>query len=270
MFTVNNRLGFNAGPNGSMLDVIKALRYETSLNLVVDAGDARSYPGTGQDWFDISGSGNHYFLGSSTGADGNDPAFFGGAGGSGAHFLGDDTSYFTEASAHTYADNWHKNNGVFTIVGVYSPRPGGKTFFTPIWNNRNSTIATAGVALVVNGYNPATLGFAHSITTTTIESVVSIAAAVNGAFNFFAVSYNESTPSVILQVNGTQETPTISASTDTDNITVANQIGLYGTTNDIENGDRIACVAAWSRALSAVELMNIYKHLKAYRFTNMP
>lgn len=65
----------------SALAAITRLNLSSGLKLCLDAGDAASYPGTGQSWLDVSGQANNFFLGANNTVTTDDPSFSGTPGG---------------------------------------------------------------------------------------------------------------------------------------------------------------------------------------------
>lgn len=67
---------------GRFIDVLTDLQLTGNLRLCLDAGDSNSYSGSGQDWVDVSGTGNadEFHLGTADTAGSGDPTFNGTAG----------------------------------------------------------------------------------------------------------------------------------------------------------------------------------------------
>ena len=120
-------------PSGStsttLIDTITNASLTTDLKLALDAGDINSYDGSSQTWIDTSSAPNasEFHLGESTGADGNDATFTGGAGGiSDEYFSTNATTYLKYgASNESWMENYHKNSAIGTIfVAGYVPGSG--------------------------------------------------------------------------------------------------------------------------------------------------
>jgi len=90
------------GRGTSLINEIKNEGLESGLKLCLDAGDINSWPGSGQLWKDLSGNGNHFYLGGGSGADGADPTFNGTPGGlsQNEYFSVAGGDYFTLAQAN--------------------------------------------------------------------------------------------------------------------------------------------------------------------------
>ncbi len=90
-----------------------------SLALCLDAADPRSYPGSGQTWFDMSGNGRDFFVGVTSGAEASDPTFTGNAGDPGAYFAFDGGDFMRKASANdSFFDGLHKNSACWMFMSV--------------------------------------------------------------------------------------------------------------------------------------------------------
>jgi len=253
--------GGPAATTNKLIDILTRLGLTGSLNVCLDAGDSASYPGTGQTWFDRSGSGNDYFLGSTNAVLADDPVFTGSAGdlSSSTYFQADGTSdHFIETTAQTYADAWHQNNGAMTTIALMYLVDNTGT--RSIWSNGQGTGGDAGFNLrLLSGV----MNSRHSITTTTNDIPVSTTVYPATTWNFFGQAFDEATPTWRFRTNGTAETVVPLASTDTDPPAVANRIWLGGAGGSGPViGDRIILFAQWSRALSDSEMASIYTQLK--------
>lgn len=99
--------------------LVTELGLSSGLQLLLDAGDAASYAGSGN-WLDRSGLGNSFAP--VTGASGGDPAFHGAIGGKSEaeYFTVDGSAFpgFQETAAQTFEQNMHRNSGVGTWLAL--------------------------------------------------------------------------------------------------------------------------------------------------------
>lgn len=252
--------------NATLLGIIGHCALGANLNFVLDAADLRSYDGSSQTWTDATGNANNFFRGTTSGADATDPTFNGTAGlpTEGTYFSFDGGDYFTETAAHTFADNWHKDNGALSIVALVYP--GNATTNQELFSNENGT---DGIDVLIN--STGNLVFGHATNNTTREAILSSANYSATAWNFIGVSFIEATPAVVLRINTAAETPAVSASTATDANSQVLRIAARGdATLPLTSGSRLACIAGWSTAIGATGLANLYTVLKARRFTSLP
>lgn len=248
--------------------IIESAVGTSNLDFVLDAGDSASYDGSSQTWVDTHGA-NDFFRGATSGAEASDPTFNGSAGGltSSEYFSFDNGDYFTEASALTFAETWHKDNAAFSIVAVYWPIAGttDQTIFTTA-----VVSGGRGVRFRIESSEALELqvvdGAAVDLTITTAGAVSA------GAWNFVAVALDEATGAngATLQIGSTQSshtstytTPSASDSNGPYQIGAAN-----GANNSLDSGSRLACIAGWSRRLSTTELSDLRTALQA-RFTGI-
>jgi hypothetical protein len=133
-------------------DALTRLGLTTNLRLCLDAGDAASYPGSGQSWLDRSGGGYDFFLGTTSGADATDPVFNGTAGrkSSNEYWTPSGGDLFTYDSAN---ESWmtalHQAGAQFTIaMWVYDPVP--VTILNDAEMIRTATSSTAGTGVALS------------------------------------------------------------------------------------------------------------------------
>lgn len=265
MLTLTNLTGFGAGgtsgPPQFLYDHIVAAGLTSGLQLCLDAGDSRCYDGSGQIWSDCSGNGHNFERGSTSSSESVDPGWTGSIGSwsDSTYFTFDGTQYFTPTSFHTFAQPFHKNNGAFSIVALfYAPTFTG---VQRIFATSNEAPADAGMSFRFTNANPVLM---RSITTTTRELRSPVAVITANSWNFAGCAYNEATPSLLWQINGTAETDTApTASTDTDNhpnpMAIGNRPDL---SVPLANGHRLAALAIWNTALSAGNLTSLYNAAK--------
>lgn len=246
-----------------LYEIIKKLGLTSNLNVCLDVADPRSYDGSSQTWTDLTGNSNNYFRGPDVSATAKDPTFNGTANRwlDTTYFSFDGGDLFKETTDQSFADNWHKNNGACTILAVYYPI--NKAATTSLWY-------TQCTGLLVR--NTRVLRFAHNIDNSTLETNDSTATLTASTWNFIAAAFDEATTSLDLHINSTVEAKTPTASTSTIAPTDAYRFsGNDDTpTAPAENGERLACFAAWSTKISSTNVQLIYTALKSRRFTTLP
>jgi hypothetical protein len=268
MYNVNPGIMASIISGGSvsykLIDIITRLGLTTNLEVCLDVGDTNSYPGTGQTWSDVSGNGNHYYLGTTSGVDaGLEPTFTGTAGdtSSSTYWSMTGEQYFTETTAQTFQEPFHKDGGVFTILGV-PYFTGASTIARTIWSSGAGGTSDAGVILG-RATTTTTFRFFHSTTNTTRETLLSTVTIPSDTWNVMAVSFDEPNTSALFRINSTEETVAAAASTSTEATPVANRVLLGGAGGSgPQNGDRFMCMAIWSTNLSSAQLGSLYTELK--------
>lgn len=248
----------------TLLEMITETGLTSNLVLCLDAGDSASYSGSGQTWTDVSGNSNSFFRGSSSSSQSSDPTFNGSAGAktSSEYFSFDGGDYFTETTSHTFADLWHKNNGVFTLVAAiyYVDNSSTQIVFSTAESSSevglNIMVSSVDDAPHVNCYSGG--GVALTLDSTN--------ALTNAAWNFYAVAVNEATGAdgATAQTNGTQSSHTSTySSPSSSNPSQSYRIGHNGGSVFIASGARIGCLAAWSTRLADADLTALYNQLSA-------
>lgn len=257
-------------PDARLYEVIRGLGLTSGLVLCLDAGDIDSYDGSAQTWIDRA-AGNNFFRGTSLAANAEDPTFNGVAGAKSAaeYFSFDGGDRFTENFTHAYADDWHKNNGAFTLLAV--PYIGAsKAALSQVFNcTGQQTTGAPGVSMYINAAD--TLSLFHAIDDAGSAEVLTSAATVAlNSWNMVAAAFNEATPAADLVINATAEAfvPTVSTAT----AAKAASVRLCGRSagDNFESGERLACFAAWSSKLTTAQIAAIYTTLKAVRFPTLP
>jgi hypothetical protein len=238
----------------------------TNLKLCLDAGDLNSYDGSSQVWKDLSGGGYDFNRGSGSGSDSADPTYNGTAGrqSSGEYFSFDGGDYFTLAQANpAWVNNLHKDNAKLSIAAwVYSSNIATGTS-EGIFGTSSFSGTTFGVAFAVGQAVDGDIGFAMQDGNSGAGDSVGTTSAkiVAGGFTFIAMSLDEATASIVLQINATQETKTYSyASPSSSAASFTAQVGAIGNGNSaLKSGFRIACLAAWEGVtLSSGQMTSIY------------
>lgn len=248
-------------PNKSFRDIIDDLGLSTGIQVCLDAGDLASYPGSGQKWRD-RGQGHDFFLGPDGTVTGADPTFVGTAGDlkDTIYFSFDGTQFFTyDTTNEAWMQAIHKVGAKYTFANwVYIAAAGsgfslagtrgaaagntGFSFFKVAGNALNLAIQNAGVAVAgITGTVPIDIGW--------VFLAASIDATVGPGGGVF-------------QVNGTQElVDSTYTAPSAGNASFTMQIAARGN-NDVpaSNNNRLGAFMAWNRALSAAELMSLYKY----------
>ena len=249
-------------------EIISRLGLSTGLVLCLDAAAVGCYGGTGQTLTDLSGSGNDYQLGATSGSEASDPTFAGVAGDllSTTYFSGDGADYFTPVAATTFDHPWVKDGAQFTVVSVlYLP-----DVITAAQNVVGNTSGIAAQARIE-------ISTAEKLIFQVLDdaggvelNTTSTAGFVTSAWNFMAVSENENggAGASIRQMGATQETFNGAyASPSATDPTSELLIWKRGASSNIaQSGTRFGVMAAWSRNLSAVELERLRIALRAGRF----
>jgi hypothetical protein len=268
MLTTTQLAGFGVNGSPFLLDIIAELGLSTSLNFVLDVADLRSYNGSSQTWTDATGQGNSFFLGADGSATATDPTFNGTAGepSEATYFSFDGGDYFTESAAHTFADNWHKNNGAFSIAGIfYTVNQAAETMY---FANGANAANMDGVGIIVQGASE-TVQIAHSDAAAT-RAVETLTALTQDAWNYIGISCDEATTTFNGRINATTTSGTFTASTNADANSQPLRIGAPGdAVGPVASGTRIACLAAWSTSIGATSLEGLYTRLKSRRFRSI-
>jgi hypothetical protein len=258
------------GPNSTMREVIRALNLETSLQLLLDAGDANSYDGSSQTWTDLSGNGNHFYRGSGSGSDAADPTFNGVAGRqSGSDYFGHDGGdWFTLAAgaAPAWQSALHKSGGAFTIlqwayVGNLTGLAPGQAGFG-CGDNLSATDGAHAFSFSNSGTTQ------NAISVSVVNAVGSIwggkstIVVGNNAWQMIAVSLTVGSNPIRFAINGATEDINSAASgtpssTDSQAGLVIGAVAPDGHAKAI-SGCRLAVQCLWTRALSATELVAVF------------
>lgn len=252
-----------------LIDIINRLGLSTGLQVCLDAGDADSYPGTGQTWFDLSGNNNDFWLGDTVSVEATDPVFTGTAGVQSESTywnVNSTTDDFVETTAQAWSEGAHKDNGAITVLYVAYISSAGVTrgMFTT-----GSQLTSGGVAgYVITTNSPR---FRHTTSTLTAVSEDSTLTVTSPSWNFVGFAYNEATTNVKFRVNGSGESVTTTASTATaaSGTNFLMSYSLAGSAVNAVVGDRLMCTAMWNRQLTDAEMASIYTALQP-RLPSMP
>lgn len=212
-------------------------------------------------WHDTSGNGNDFFRGAD-GIIGTDhPTFNGTAGAlsSSEYWSFDGGDFFTyDTTNEAWMQNLHKNNAAFTIA--FWLRPAGSA---PNWvfGTNNNDTSNIGVSTGVNTSNGESLLNICNGTGTLALGFPLVIAAVDSAWQFFAVSADEAAASGFWMQDGIIYGPSSFSysSPSAANSTYTAQIAAHGNAGGgvLPNTARLGMFMAWSRALSQTELKNL-------------
>jgi hypothetical protein len=121
-----------------------------AATVVLDAGDIASYDGTSQTWFDVSGNGNHFYRGATSGSEASDPAFNGVAGALSAaeSFSFDGGDWFVPTGTPTFDDALHHAGAKWTSIAIFNNANTGVA--RAIFGNQNSA-TLQGVFIGISG-----------------------------------------------------------------------------------------------------------------------
>jgi len=107
-------------PAKNAMQVIQDLQLTTGLKVCLDAGDVTSVPtSSSQMWNDLSGGGNHFYVGNDNSVAADDPTFVGNAGNRSHNeywsFDGGD-SFKYAAATPSWVNDIHKDNALYTFA----------------------------------------------------------------------------------------------------------------------------------------------------------
>lgn len=252
-------------PLASLQSIIADQDLTVGLRLLLEAGNAWSWPGTGQKWLDESGNGFDFFRGSDGTVSTNDPTFNGtpGAQTINEFWNFDGTDFFTYDKANEpWMNAIHQNNAKATIL---------VKFYL-------SSLAAVAHYLVATTNSSTQIGFqfyvdtAHRMqflvtngTTVNYASPVTAPITVVG-WHVAAFSIDEATATGSMMLDGviTAMTPTYgspSAAAATFALTIGSAGGGAQT---LPANDRIASVAAWQGvALTGAQLTALHNAIIA-------
>lgn len=243
----------------------------SQLKLVLDAGDIRSWDTSisTQQWFDLTGNGNHFFLGTTGAATATDPTFNGVQGHNSRHeyFSSDGGDLFRLTIANpTWITNLHKDNARYTI-GMWIYNPGGITTADSIMGDVGVTGSGTGWRWTVGGVGNHFIG-TFNAGVIAVNSAGSQEPLAIG-WNFIAVSHDEATGVAYFQVNGNiwATTGITATSPSTGNASQTMEIFAHGNSqNPMIANARIASVMAWEGYhLLPNQMLGLY-YRQVYKF----
>lgn len=249
----------------SLINTIKNLGLTSGLKLCLDPGDLNSYDGSSQIWKDLSGGGYDFNRGSGSSSDAADPTFNGTAGklSSGEYFSFDGGDWLTLGQVNpSWVNDMHKDNAKFSLIAwLYSPNIATGTSEI-IFGTADNQTASVGVDIAIGGISDGDFGFAMRNSLGTTNRVLTASARlVSAQFNFVGLSYDESAGSVVLRINSSQETPSLSyTSPSAASASYTARIGDGGNGNrPLKANDRLGQIAVWGGiAIGATALSSIF------------
>lgn len=274
MLAVTQLNGFGAGGSNTVMSILRRLNMTTGLVLCLDAGDSGSYTGTGQTWSDVSGQGNHYQFGATSGSDTTDPTYVGA--GLLSYMTFDGGDYFVPSGTPTFDDDWHKNNGLFSLMAVVEVPTAVMSSYHPIVSNGvgNNSTPNDGIHFSILSNNKHRLVYDSNNTAgaggITTDSAGTITADVP---NFLCSAFDESSPNVKQKLNSDASTSAAkTASTNTTSPPQVLRIGADGNAaNFVGSGFKLYALAAWSGVqLTTTQMDDLLTALKRDRFQSIP
>lgn len=268
VLSVTNLSGFGTGTGSPYLyDIIRELGLTANLNFCLDVADTRSYNGTSQTWTDITGNGNSFYRGTSSGGDAQDPTFNGTIGDydESTYFSLDGGDWFVQSGAQTYPFDWHKDNGAFSLVFL--------VYFANVSTSQvlfNTFHIANGDGIIVFLDNAGPLYVTHATSAAGFQAVNSTLTPPATTWSTVGVSFNEATTTMESVVNSASSSVTFAASTNTTNPSATFTIGSDDAANELTAGSRLIAVASWNVAIGAAALKSIYLMSKTRRLTSMP
>jgi hypothetical protein len=259
MLNITNLIGFGAGgEDKSLFTLLKTAGLDSNLLVCLDAGDPKSYSGSGQTWFNTVPSPlTDFYLGSTSGSDAYDPSFVGSVGSPDAYFNMPSAGVFVETTAGWGDDEFVKNAFAYTVAFIVSipSTPSTTQNFYAIGN----TTPPYGRLGVNSGPN-----LTYFLDPTSGGSSRTTAGTTSVPINqqvFLAGSISSVASSTIFQVNGTQQTVSTTISdSNTSGASGPSAIGRWA--NDaafqpILANTKIFGFLVWSTNLSASQLTSL-------------
>lgn len=249
--------------NLSWAAAIAAQGLATSLVLCLDAGDANSYPGTGQQWTDTSPQAVNYNLGATSSSEASDPTFNGTGGRltGGEYFSCDGGDFFSPVATTTIDDAWHKDGATVTVAtAIWIPSTPSNTYRTIIGNYNSAQNAVSLTIIDTNNLSwrvegGSTTNFAWGSITAIQNAWAIVIVSVNENGGAGASHWNVN--GAITAFNGSYTSP--SAANSAGNL----QIGRDATGSSIvPNTFRYSAIAAWNRTLSQAETAKLFQEMR--------
>lgn len=238
----------------------------TGLIYTLDPGEVTSYdPDTdAQALLDLSGNGNDFNVGATSGSEASDPTFNGtkGALTKNEYFGLDGGDYLTVASMPAALETFHKDSAVGTIAGWFYYAPDGVTtqgfFGSGLAGSTGLGMKLVGAAadgtIRLQGGN----GAGASIINQNSGIVLNSAVGTN-LWVFIAAAFDEAANSLRVRANDVTASTVCTYSSPSASDVGAFSIGAVRSGGiPLANGSRIGPQWAWSRQLSAAEIENLY------------
>lgn len=259
----------------TLYNILSDLGLLTSLVLCLDASDPASYPGTGQVWSDVSGQGNHYLFGATSGAEASDPTFV--SSGMQSYMSLDGGDYFIPSAAVTFDDDWHKNNGVLTMGWVYQVPNANSgdnlVLFSNTSNAYSSTLPNDGVLFIGNRSTTNTAHFVYDSDNSAGSGGITTQGSNAISYDVPALAiaaFDEAGPATRMKINSNATaTAAKTASTNSQSPGAVPTIGASGVLDRNLVG-RIFCGFAASAYYTAQNIDDLAAALKVRRFTTIP
>jgi hypothetical protein len=225
-----------------------------NLQIVLDAGDRASYPGSGDTWTDLAPAATNF---ARTGA--SSPTFNGTANNKtkNEYFSFDGADFWTKSTANAaWMDNVHKDNAVFSLAAmVHVP-----SFSNMAICGTNGGAGGTGFHVLISGAGAMVFGVLNAgVAVIAVDSGAALLTA--GAWNFVSLALDESVGAtgidwningVTAQSTSTFTAPSAGAASQT------MQIGARGNGSlPLINTSRLGCIAMWSSKRTASQLEQV-------------
>ena len=249
--------GRRSGP--LLIDAINELSLAANLKACYDAGDPNSYPGSGQNVTDLSGTGSALTLGANNSVGADDPGFV--ASGKSSRFTFDGADLLNMTSAPSWTRALHKVTAIFTLFAVvkltgdgtiFSTRTtgvGGLNFFRA--SNKVQVRCDTSVTspLTISSDADLTTGVWHAVWCRVSENGGSVSAlGIDGA---------------VANTGGGNPTFSANYSSPTGTDTTQAQIGSGFANTPVPSGTELRCFAAWQGiAVSTADLISLYNRIR--------
>lgn len=249
-------------PRAGMTWAAYRLGLAPGLKLSLDAGDDISAAAGAQSWFDMSGNGSHFWLGSSSSMTASDPTLSGTPGrfSSSEYFSFDGGDYFTRDTLNpSWVQGFHKDSAKFSLATwmYFGALTGSQYIFADC-----VPLTNTGFAWRLDNSTPDRLtAFAGSGTAQRFEYTGTVTLVAN-AWHFLALTIDEAANAGQFAINNSIENFAVTyTSPSTSDAAEALRIGARGDGGGtpLANGSRIHCMQAWDqRVLSAGELRALF------------
>ncbi|UCI08685.1 LamG domain-containing protein [Mesorhizobium sp. B1-1-8] len=247
-----------------LLPLMQRLGLTANLTVLLDAGDQASFS-SGQTWVDLSGGGDSFFLGATSGSEASDPTLNGTAGRLSAneYWKFNGSQYFILNQANpAWVNNIHKAAAKFSSAGLYWF--GAVNTANGIWGNNANAPGNLGARLTVTAagalnFNVAKTGASFALD---VSSTLSPTA---GAWHFIGMSVDEAAGTGFIHMDGTNFSFTSTYATPSAaSATYTIEIGARGNGDGkFSNTSRMGFHSMWEgRSLTSVEMAAIYAAMR--------
>lgn len=251
--------------NNSLISILTTLGLTSGLKAALDAGDASSWPGSGQTWLDTSGTGSNFYLGTSSGTDSADPTFNGTVGGlsSSEYWSFDGADYFTVVGGNpAWVNTMHKKSAKVAWASWVRPASVNlQTIFANLNNNLGAGIGFAAYLRAEGTFRVRVRG--NSATAKEITTSATYTAN-NWLFVSGRIDESESSNGASVGLNDTfEDFSSTYATPSTSDAAIPLTIGSCGTNEPIENNGRMAQQAFWTETIpSKADLLSLFNATK--------